>query len=93
VFAKLLDAMKTGTGAPDITSQLLADVPVRANHYLVNLAQYEPMRCKGTSLLRLDNVSYNGGVYAIPQDSGVYASCTTELMKKYGLAVPPPGRR
>jgi len=39
-------------------------------------------------------VSYNGGVYAIPQDSGVYALLyNATLMKKYGLAVPTTWRR
>jgi len=47
------------------------------------------MPCKGLPSYAWDNVSYNGGVYAIPQDSGVYALLyNATLMKKYGLAVP-----
>ena len=91
VFAKLLDAMKTGTGAPDITQFNYSLMYLyEQNHYLVNLAQY------GANAVQADfpayawqNVSYNGGVYAIPQDSGVYALLyNAVLLKKYGLAVP-----
>ena len=91
VFAKLLDAMKTGTGAPDITQFNYSLMYLyERSHYLVNLAQYGANAVQGDfPAYAWDNVTYGGGVYAIPQDSGVYALLyNAVLMKKYGLAVP-----
>lgn len=90
-FTKLLDAMQAGTGAPDVVqfNYSLTYTYVH-NHYLVDLSKYGANSVKKDFPAgSLAGVSYQGGLYAIPQDTGNEAIMYNKvLLAKYGLSVP-----
>ncbi|MBO0774841.1 MAG: extracellular solute-binding protein [Actinobacteria bacterium] len=90
-YVKLSNALKAGSGAPDVAEVEFDELPsFEVQHYVVNLAKY------GANAYRKDfvpwawhEVSQGGGVYAMPSDSGPMGFYyNAKLLAKYHLKPP-----
>lgn len=90
-YTKLTNALKAGSGAPDVVQIEYAYLPeFELQNKLVDLSQY------GANSVKSDFVPWTWGqvsqgskVYAIPQDSGPMGLLyRTDIFQKYHLAVP-----
>jgi multiple sugar transport system substrate-binding protein len=90
-YVKITDALKAGSGAPDVAEVEFDELPsFEVTHNVVNIAKY------GANAYRSDfvpwawqEVSQGGGVYAMPSDSGPVAFYyNSKLFAKYHLTPP-----
>lgn len=71
-YIKLSNALKAGSGAPDVAEVEFDELPsFEVQHYVVNIAKYGAARYKSDFVpWAWKEVSQGGGVYAMPSDSG-----------------------
>jgi multiple sugar transport system substrate-binding protein len=90
-YTKLETAIKAGTGGPDVAQVEYFALPELAlSKDLVNLADYNAQSLKGKfAASAWSQVSVNGGVYGVPQDTGPMAMFyRTDILKKLKLQPP-----
>lgn len=90
-YVKLTDALKAGSGAPDVAEVEFDELPsFEVTHNVVNIAKYGAGAYSGDFVpWAWHEVSQGGGVYAMPSDSGPVAFYyNAKLFAKYHLATP-----
>jgi multiple sugar transport system substrate-binding protein len=90
-YTKLTTALKAGTGAPDVTQIEFQFLPqYELTGKLVDLSQYGANNYKSNFVpWTWSQVTNNGKVYAIPQDSGPMGILyRQDIFQKYNLPVP-----
>jgi multiple sugar transport system substrate-binding protein len=90
-YTKLQTAIKSGTGGPDVAQIEYFALPQFAlTKQVVNLGDYGAQSLKPKFTASAWNqVSVNGGVYGVPQDTGPMAMFyRTDILKKFGLKPP-----
>ena len=75
----LTNALKAGSGAPDVAEVEFDELPsFEVTHNVVNLAPYGANTYKSKfTTWAWDEVSQGSGVYAMPGDAGPWPSTTT----------------
>ncbi|MBC9822809.1 ABC transporter substrate-binding protein [Terrabacter sp. MAHUQ-38] len=91
-YQKVRTAVKSGQGAPDVVQieyQFISSFTLTKS--LLDLAPYGADDLEGDYVPWVWNqVKQNGGIYAIPQDTGPLGNLyRTDIMKKAGIATPP----
>jgi multiple sugar transport system substrate-binding protein len=90
-YTKLQNAIKAGSGAPDVAQIEYYALPQFAlSDSLVDLSTYglDSLKSKFTAST-WNNVNIDGGLYGLPQDSGPMALFyNKDVFDKYGLTVP-----
>lgn len=90
-YTKLQNAVKAGSGAPDVAQIEYAALPQFAlSDSLLDLKAYgaEDLKDQYTAST-WGSVALNGGIYALPQDSGPMAMFyRADVFEKHGIAVP-----
>lgn len=90
-YAKITQALKAGTGAPDVAEIEYDELPsFEVTHSVVNLAQYGADSIKSDFVPWVWNeVSSGNKVYAIPGDQGPMGLYyNSVIFKKYDLQIP-----
>lgn len=90
-YVKLEQAIKSGTGAPDVAEVEYSELPnFEVTHSLLNLVPYGANRVKSDfAPWAWSEVSQGSAVYAIPGDSGPMGLYyNSKMMAKYHLAIP-----
>jgi len=90
-YVKLTDALKAGSGAPDVAEVEFDELPsFEVTHNVVNIAKYGANAYGGDFVpWAWHEVSQGGGVYAMPSDSGPVAFYyNSKLFAKYHLTPP-----
>lgn len=91
-YTKLQSAIQAGTGGPDVAQIEYFALPQFAlSKQVVNLSDYgaSSLQSKFTASA-WSQVTVNGGVYGVPQDTGPLGQfCRTDVLKKYGISTPP----
>lgn len=90
-YIKLQNAVKAGTGAPDVAQIEYAALPQFAlSDSLEDLTPYGAAESEGNyTASTWGSVALNGGIYALPQDSGPMAMFyRADVFEKHGIAVP-----
>ena len=91
-YVKISDALKAGSGAPDVAEVEFDELPsYEVTHNVVNLAKYGADSYKSDFVpWAWQEVSQGGGVYAMPSDSGPMGFYYNgKLLAKYHIS--PPG--
>jgi multiple sugar transport system substrate-binding protein len=90
-YTKLSDALKAGSGAPDVAEVEFDELPsFEVQHQVVNLAKYGADAYKSDFVpWAWDEVSQGSAVYAMPSDSGpVGFYYNAKQLAKYHIAPP-----
>lgn len=90
-YVKLTNALKAGSGAPDVAEVEFDELPsFEVQHQVVNLAKYGAAKYKSSFVpWAWQEVSQGGGVYAMPSDSGPMGFYyNAKLLAKYHLSPP-----
>lgn len=90
-YTKLQNAVKAGTGAPDVAQIEYNALPQFAlSDALVDLKDFGAEELEDNyTASTWGSVSLNGGVYALPQDSGPMAMFyRADVFEKHGISVP-----
>jgi multiple sugar transport system substrate-binding protein len=90
-YVKLADAIKAGSGAPDVAEVEFDELPsFEITHSVVNLAKYGANNYKSDFVpWAWQEVSQGSGVYAMPSDSGpVGFYYNSSLLAKYHISPP-----
>lgn len=90
-YTKLQNAVKAGSGAPDVAQIEYAALPQFAlSDSLEDLTPYGASDLKAQyTASTWGSVALNGGIYALPQDSGPMAMFyRADVFEKHGIAVP-----
>ncbi len=90
-YVKLTDALKAGSGAPDVAEVEFDELPsFEVTHSVVNLVPYGADKYQGDFVpWAWKEVSQGSGVYAMPSDSGPVAFYyNAKLFAKYRLKPP-----
>jgi multiple sugar transport system substrate-binding protein len=90
-YVKLTNALKAGSGAPDVAEVEFDELPsFEVQHQVVNLAKYGADKYKSDFVpWAWQEVSQGGGVYAMPSDSGPMGFYyNAKELAKYHLSPP-----
>jgi multiple sugar transport system substrate-binding protein len=90
-YVKISDALKAGSGAPDVAEVEFDELPsFEVTHNVVNLAKYGANKYKSNFVpWAWDEVSQGSAVYAMPGDAGPMAFYyNSKLLAKYHIAPP-----
>jgi len=90
-YVKITDALKAGSGAPDVAEVEFDELPsFEVTHSVVNLAKYGANKYKSDFVpWAWDEVSQGSAVYAMPGDAGPMAFYyNSKLLAKYHIAPP-----
>jgi multiple sugar transport system substrate-binding protein len=90
-YTKISDAIKAGTGAPDVAEVEFDELPsYEITHSVVNLAKYGADQYKGDFVpWAWQEVSQGSAVYAMPSDSGPMGFYyNNKLLAKYHITPP-----
>jgi multiple sugar transport system substrate-binding protein len=90
-YVKISDALKAGSGAPDVAEVEFDELPsFEVTHSVVNLAKYGADKYKSDFVpWAWDEVSQGAAVYAMPGDSGPMAFYyNSALLAKYHITPP-----
>jgi multiple sugar transport system substrate-binding protein len=90
-YVKISDALKAGSGAPDVAEVEFDELPsYEVTHNVVNLAQYGADQYKSNFVpWAWQEVSQGSGVYAMPSDSGPMGFYyNSKLLAKYHVTPP-----
>jgi multiple sugar transport system substrate-binding protein len=90
-YVKISDALKAGSGAPDVAEVEFDELPsFEVTHSVVNLAKYGANKYKSNFVpWAWDEVSQGSAVYAMPGDAGPMAFYyNSKLLAKYHIAPP-----
>jgi multiple sugar transport system substrate-binding protein len=91
-YTKLQSAIQAGTGGPDVAQIEYFALPQFAlSKQVVNLSDYgaDSLKSKFTASA-WNQVTVNGGVYGVPQDTGPLGLFyRPDVLKKYGISKPP----
>ena len=90
-YVKLTNALKAGSGAPDVAEVEFDELPsFEVQHAVVNLAKYGADKYKSDFVpWAWQEVSQGGGVYAMPSDSGPMGFYyNAKVLAKYHLSPP-----
>lgn len=90
-YVKISDALKAGSGAPDVAEVEFDELPsFEVTHSVVNLAKYGADKYKSDFVpWAWDEVSQGSAVYAMPGDSGPMAFYyNSKLLAKYHITPP-----
>ncbi len=90
-YVKISDALKAGSGAPDVAEVEFDELPsFEVTHSVVNLAKYGADKYKSDFVpWAWDEVSQGPAVYAMPGDAGPMAFYyNSKLLAKYHIAPP-----
>src|SRR6266496_26291 len=90
-YVKISDALKAGSGAPDVAEVEFDELPsFEVTHSVVNLANYGANKYKSNFVpWAWQEVSQGSAVYAMPGDAGPMAFYyNTKLLAKYHITPP-----
>jgi multiple sugar transport system substrate-binding protein len=90
-YTKIADALKAGSGAPDIAEVEYAELPsYEITHSLVDLSKYGAARYKSDfATWAWQDVTHAGAINSMPMDAGPLAFYyNSKLFAKYGLKPP-----
>jgi multiple sugar transport system substrate-binding protein len=90
-YVKITDALKAGSGAPDVAEVEFDELPsFEVTHSVVNLTKYGANKYKSDFVpWAWDEVSQGSAVYAMPGDAGPMAFYyNSKLLAKYHIAPP-----